>query len=466
LKLKFLGAAQQVTGSCTYLEAAGLHILVDCGQYQERNYLYRNWDPLPVPAELIDFLVLTHVHLDHAGLIPKLVKEGFSGAILTTAATRDMLPIVLLDAARIHEEDAAYKKKRHKREGRKGPYPEVPLFTQDDARKSFSLVQDVSYGEITPLNSSVSLCLHDAGHILGSAMAELIVEEKGRKRRLLFSGDIGHWDKPLIRDPSVFEHVDYLVMESTYGDRSHEDYDYAENLMKSVITGTVSAGGNIIIPTFAIERAQEVLYCLSQLERKSLIPYLMVFLDSPMAVDITQVFLRHKDILDRETQSLFAEGKSPFSFPGLRLVHSVEQSKAINSIRGSCVVMAGSGMCTGGRIKHHLVQNIHRPESTILFVGYQAQGTLGRQIADGRKSVRIHGEMHPVRARIEQIHGFSAHADDTALMRWLGHLKSRPQKVFLIHGENNAAGALAKRIRTRHDWDVYIPSYLEEFELA
>ncbi|MBN1222126.1 MAG: MBL fold metallo-hydrolase [Candidatus Aminicenantes bacterium] len=466
MKLKFLGAAQQVTGSCTYLEAGGLRILVDCGQYQERDYLSRNWDPLPVPAESIDFLVLTHVHLDHSGLIPKLVREGFSGHILTTSASQDMLPIVLLDAARIHEEDAAYKKKRHKKEGRKGPYPEVPLFTLEDAQKSLPQIQDVAYGKLHRLNASVGLRLHDAGHILGSAMVEFIVEEKGEQRTLVFSGDIGQWDKPLIRDPSVFEQADYLVMESTYGDRRHEDYDSTEVLMRSVITETVSAGGNVIIPTFAIERAQEVLYCLSQLERKDLIPFLMVFLDSPMAVDITHVFLRHKDVLDRETQSLFAEGKSPFGFPGLRLVQSVEQSKAINSIRGSCIVMAGSGMCTGGRIKHHLVQNIHRPESTILFVGYQANGTLGRHIVDGKKEVRIHGQMYPVRARIERIYGFSAHADNATLIRWLSHIKSPPRNVFLTHGEKKAAAALAKRIRTQYSWNVRIPRYLEEFVLS
>ena len=246
---------------------------------------------------------------------------------------------------------------------------------------------------------------------------------------------------------------------------SHDSFDSVEHQLQQIIRDTVSAGGNVIIPTFAVERAQEVLYCLSQLERKDLIPFLMVFLDSPMAVDITHVFLRHKKLLDRDTLALFEEGNSPFGFPGLRLVQSVEQSKAINSIRGSCIVMAGSGMCTGGRIKHHLVQNIHRKESTILFVGYQAQGTLGRHIIDGKKEVRIHGKMYPVRARIEQIQGFSAHADDKDLMRWIGSLKHSPKKIFVTHGEKRAAFALSKRIKTDLKWPATVPRYLDEFAL-
>jgi metallo-beta-lactamase family protein len=328
------------------------------------------------------------------------------------------------------------------------------------------LVQGVSYATQYRLNNSVSFCLHDAGHILGSAMAEFVIKENGQERRIVFSGDIGQWDKPLVRDPSVFEQADYLIIESTYGDRSHDNFESIESQLKRVIKDTVSAGGNVIIPTFAIERAQEVLYCLSQLEKKDLIPYLMVFLDSPMAVDITHVFLRHKKLLDQETLALFKEGNSPFGFPGLRLVRSTEQSKAINSIRGSCIVMAGSGMCTGGRVKHHLVQNIHKEESTILFVGYQAHGTLGRLIVDGRKEVRIHGKIYPVRARIEQIQGFSAHADDQDLMRWIGSLKFPPKRVFVTHGEKKAALALSKKIKTNLKWAVSIPQYLDEFSLV
>ncbi|MGD8537525.1 MAG: MBL fold metallo-hydrolase [Candidatus Aminicenantes bacterium] len=464
MRIKFLGAAQQVTGSSYLLETGGLRIIVDCGLYQEREYLSRNWDSFPVPAADIDHIILTHVHLDHCGLVPKLVKDGFSGQILTTAASDEMLEIVLLDSAEIQEEDAAYKRKRHKREKRRGPYPVKPLYTVKDAKKTLPLVKNVPYNALYPLNEKVMVRLHDAGHILGAAMVEVIIDEESR-RRIIFSGDIGQWDKPLVRDPSVFAQADYVVMESTYGDRNHEDYGCAEGLLREAIIETVNAGGNLLIPTFAIERAQEVMYCLSRLARKDQIPYLMMFLDSPMAVDITSVFERYKTFLDDEARSLFERGESPFSFPGLRLVHSVAQSKAINSIRGSCVIMAGSGMCTGGRIKHHLVQNIHRKESTVLFVGYQAHGTLGRLILDGRPEVRIHGQMYPVKAKIRQIQGFSAHADRNALLKWVGSFKSSPKRLFITHGEKRAAFSLAEGIKVKFDWPVSVPEYLEDWEL-
>ncbi len=464
MRIKFLGAAQQVTGSSYLLEAGGLRIIVDCGLYQERKYLSRNWDPFPVSPVHIDYIILTHVHLDHCGLVPKLVEEGFSGQILTTSASNEMLEIVLLDSAEIQEEDAAYKRKRHKKEKRRGPYSVKPLYTIKDAKKTFPLVKNVPYDALYPLNDKVMIRLRDAGHILGAAMVELVVDEKSRKR-IIFSGDIGQWDKPLVRDPSVFEEADYVVMESTYGDRNHEDYGCEEGLLRDVIIETVNAGGNILIPTFAIERAQEVMYCLSRLARKDQIPYLMMFLDSPMAVDITYVFERYKTFLDAEARLLFERGESPFDFPGLRLVHSVAQSKAINSIRGSCVIMAGSGMCTGGRIKHHLIQNIHRKESTVLFVGYQADGTLGRLILDGTPAVRIHGKMYPVKAKIRQIQGFSAHADRNALMKWVGSFKSSPKRLFITHGEKKAAFSLAEGIRAKFDWPVSVPEYLKDWEL-
>lgn len=465
MKIKFLGATQQVTGSSYLLEAGGLRIIVDCGLYQEREYLSRNWEAFPVSAEQIDYVILTHVHLDHSGLVPKLVKEGFSGQILTTAASHEMLEIVLMDSAEIQKEDAAYKKKRHKKEKRKGPYPEIPLYTVEDAKKTFPLIRNVPYDGLYPLNDQVMLRLHDAGHILGAAMVELIVEENNNRRRLIFSGDIGQWDKPLVRDPSVFDQADYVVMESTYGDRNHEDYGSASNLLRDVILDTINRGGNILIPTFAIERAQEVMYCLSRLARKDRIPYLMMFLDSPMAVDITHVFERYKKDLDAEARALFDRGESPFSFPGLRLVHSVAQSKAINSIRGSCVIMAGSGMCTGGRIKHHLVKNISRQESTVLFVGYQANGTLGRLILDGMPEVRIHGNTYPVKAKIRQIQGFSAHADRDDLTKWLGFFKSPPKRLFITHGEKKAAFSIANEVKEKFRWPVSVPEYLQEWDL-
>jgi metallo-beta-lactamase family protein len=465
LKIKFLGASRQVTGSCYYLEAGGLRLLIECGLYQERDFLGRNWKPFPVSPQKIDYVLLTHVHLDHSGLTPKLIREGFSGDILTTSASNGMIPTVLLDSARIHEEDAAYKKKRHKKEGRKGPYPEIPLYTEEDVEKALPFFKNVPYEKEYSLNDLVTVRYCDAGHILGSAMLEIKVKENGSVRRVIFSGDIGQWDKPLVRDPSVFEQADYIVMESTYGDRNHKDPLDVEELLAQIIKETIKAGGNIIIPTFAIERAQELMYHLSRLEGQNRIPYLMMFLDSPMAVDITNVFRQYKGYLDEETQILFKEGRSPFHFPGLRLVRSVEESKRINSLRNPCIVMAGAGMCTGGRIKHHLKYNIIRPESTILFVGYQAEGTLGRKIVEKKETVRIHGRMYPLKARVEQIHGFSAHADQKALMKWLGHLKSPPERVFLTHGEEKSALALANKIKADLGWDAVVPNYLDDFDL-
>jgi metallo-beta-lactamase family protein len=466
LRLKFLGAARQVTGSCYALEADGVIVLVDCGLYQERQFLGRNWDPFPIPPERIDVILLTHAHLDHCGLIPRLVRKGFAGPILTTPATADLLPIVLGDSARIQEEDAAFKKKRHQREGRRGPYDEVPLYTTDDVERTLPLVETVPYGRTREIGGGLSVTFHDAGHILGSSMIEVRAGSGDRSRTLIFSGDIGQWDKPLVQDPSVFPKADYVVMETTYGDRNHEDPKDVESLLCDIVGKTVAAGGNVVIPTFAIERAQELMFHFSRLSREKCIPSLLVFLDSPMAVDVTGVFERHLEILDEETRRLFREGKRPFDFPGLKLIRTSEESKAINAIRGSCIIMAGSGMCTGGRIKQHLIRNISRPDSTVLFVGFQAKETLGRQILEGSRAVRILGQTLPVRARIEKILGFSAHADRKALFRWLGAFEEPPRRLFLTHGEKEVPLALAEELRRDRGWEVSVPEYLETFELS
>ena len=465
MKIKFLGAAGQVTGSCYFLEAGGLKILVDCGLFQERDFAYRNWNHFPISPDQIDYILLTHVHLDHSGLIPKLVKEGFSGNILTTPASKEMFPIVLMDSARIQEEDAAFKKRRHKKEGRKGPYPEIPLYTVRDARLCLPLLEEIPYKYPVDLNSSVKVCFHDAGHILGSAMIEIIVHDQNERKNVIFSGDIGQWDKPLVEDPTFFEEADYVVMESTYGDRNHDNPQEVDEKLCRVVNETVKAGGNVLIPTFAIERTQELLFYFSRLVREDKIPFLMIFLDSPMAVEITKVFEHFKKFLDKETLDLFREGQSPFDFPGLRLVESSEASKAIDQIRGPAIIMAGSGMITGGRIKHHLIRNITRPESTLLFVGYQAAGTLGRLILDGKPEVRIHGQFYPVKMRIEEILGFSAHADKDDLIRWLDNLKHSPRRIFLTHGEEKSIKSLSDYIRSTKGWEVSVPEYQEEFEL-
>jgi metallo-beta-lactamase family protein len=465
LKIKFLGATRQVTGSSYLLEAGGLKILVDCGLFQERDYSYRNWQAFPVPPQQIQHLLLTHVHIDHSGLVPKLVKEGFNREILLTPASKELFPIVLLDSARTQEEDAAFKKRRHEKEGRKGPYPEIPLYTVQDTEKCFPLLRDLPYEQPFQLNDQVTVCFHDAGHILGSAMIEVTVRDEDKTKSIVFSGDVGQWNKPLLRDPSFFERADYVVMESTYGDRKHENLQEAEDKLGKTVNDTINAGGNVIIPTFAIERAQELMYYFSKLAREGRIPYVKTFLDSPMAVGITRVFEQCVKSLDDEAQSLFKDGKSPFDFPGLTLVESVEASKAINLVKGSVVIMAGSGMIDGGRIKHHLVKNITHPESTLLFVGYQAAGTLGRQILDGVSPVRIFGQLYPVQMKIQEIEGFSAHADMNDLERWLNNFKSPPSQVFLTHGEENAIQSLENYIHSKDGWQVSAPTYLEEYKL-
>jgi metallo-beta-lactamase family protein len=465
MRLRFIGAAGQVTGSCYLLEAAGRRVLVDCGAYQERPSLDRNWDPFPVDPASVDVLLLTHAHVDHSGLLPKLVREGFRGPILATTATGDLLPIVLMDAARIHEEDASFKKKRHRKEGRRGPHPEVPLFTTEDVERTIPLLEDTEYGREVRLGEGLSVTFHDAGHILGSAMLEVAVRENGAVRRVVFSGDIGQGNKPLVRDPAVFRRTDYLVMESTYGDREHEDAKDVETLLAEAVLAAVEAGGNLVIPTFAVERAQELLFYLSRLLRADRIPHLLVFLDSPMAADVTDVFADHAAELDEEARSLFREGRTPFAFPGLKLIRTIEESKAINAVRGTSVIMAGSGMCTGGRIKHHLARNISRPESIILFVGYQARDTLGRAILSRPPEVRIHGQMWPVRARIAKIEGFSAHADRRGLNRWLDALDAPPRELFVTHGDREVSTVFAAAVAKDRGWRTTVPGPGDEWSL-
>jgi metallo-beta-lactamase family protein len=465
MKIKFLGATHQVTGSSYFLDIGGLKILVDCGLFQERDYSNRNWKEFPVPPNQIQYLLLTHVHIDHSGLVPKLVKEGFTGDILLTPASKELFPIVILDSAKMQEEDAAFKKKRHDKEGRKGPFPEIPLYTVQDAKNCIPLLKDIPYEHYLQLNDHVKVCFHDAGHILGSAMIEVVVQDENGSRNIIFSGDIGQWDKPLLGNPSVFDRADYVVMESTYGDSDHGKSRDIEEQLCTIINSTVRAGGNLLIPTFAIERAQELLYHLDRLAREKRIPYIMTFLDSPMAVEVTKVFERCKKYLNKETLELFKNGQSPFDFPGLKLVESVEASKAINLIKGSTIIMAGSGMITGGRIKHHLTMNITRPESTLLFVGYQAVGTLGRQILNGVSPVRILGQSYPVRMKIEKIDAFSAHAGMSDLHRWLNNFKSPPKHVFLTHGEEEPILALESYLQSKGGWEVSAPKYMEEYNL-
>jgi metallo-beta-lactamase family protein len=465
VKIHFLGANRQVTGSRYCLEAGGKQVMIDCGMFQERQFVSRNWEVNPIPPNTLDALVLTHAHLDHCGLIPRLVSNGFGGTIYSTRPTVDLAEVIMRDSAKIQEEDAAYKKKRHERDGRKGKHPPAALYNGTDVDQTMPLFQGCPYGKSVNVTEAISVTFHDAGHILGSAMLEFLVRENGTERRLLFSGDIGQCDKPLIRDPSLFEQADFVVMESTYGDRDHRDGGDVETQLCDVINRTVSQGGKLVIPTFAVERAQELMYHIGQLAHANRIPDIPVFLDSPMAVNVTEIFRRYRDCFDAESWKLIASDRAPLQFPGLKLVRSVEDSKAINKLQQPLIVMASSGMCNAGRIKHHLRNYIGDPNSTILFVGYQSPGTLGAKILKRPNSVRIHGREHKMRADIAQIYGFSGHADRGDLIRWLSNLRDAPQQVFLTHGDNDAATSLAEHIRDEMKWPVSVPEYQQVVEL-
>ncbi len=465
-RLAFLGAAQNVTGSSYLVESAGKRLLVDCGMYQERELRSRNWQDFPVDPGSLQAVLLTHAHLDHSGLLPKLVRDGFRGRIYCTPATAEIVPIMLLDSAKLQEEDAQTKRRRHEREGREGPFPEVPLYTAEDAQAVFPLLSTVDYGQPVQAGHGVQAVFRDAGHVLGSAMIELAAGADGDRRTIVFSGDVGKWNTPILPDPTLFPRADYVVTESTYGDRLHDAQGNVEEVLADVIVRTQRAGGNIIIPSFALERSQEILYHLNRLFARDRIPHLMVFLDSPMASSVTEVFRRHPELFDKEASDFFRRNGSPFDFPNLRLVKSVDESKTLNFIKGTAIIIAGSGMCTGGRIKHHLAANISRRESTILFVGYQAEDTLGQQIVSGAREVRILGQKHRVKAQIVQMGGFSAHADRNGLLRWLSGFEKAPSHVFVTHGESQSALSFAELVRTTKRWEVSVPRYLDDATLS
>jgi len=465
IKLMFLGAAQNVTGSRFLLETNGTRLLVDCGLYQERHLRARNWDSFSIPPASIDAVLLTHAHLDHCGLLPKLVREGFKGKIYSTPATAEITRIILLDSAKLQEEDAKFKRRRHKREGRKGPYPVVPLYTTADAEACLPLFSPVEYKQSIKINEGVEANFYDAGHVLGSSIIKVKVQQNGQARSVLFSGDIGRPDRPIVRDPALVDEADYILIESTYGDRIHQGHKDTEKTIAEVINSTKKAGGNIIIPSFALERSQEVLYYINELLLEGAIPHIMVFLDSPMANNITRVFQHHPELFDEQMTEFIRRHESPFKFPGLKIVETTSQSKAINHIKGTVAVIAGSGMCTGGRIKHHLVNNISRRENTIMFVGYQANGTLGRRIVNGEKQVRILGQEHQVKARVVQVNGFSAHADRDELFKWLTGLKKPPRRLFVVHGESESAQHFGDYLSQKTGWRVSVPAYQDEFVL-
>lgn len=457
MKLHFHGAAGNVTGSSYVLETEGGTFLVDCGLYQERHFSARNWDPFPFDAGSLDAVLLTHAHLDHCGMLPRLSAAGFRGRIVCTPATADIARIVLLDSARIQEEDIKFKKARHEKEGRTGPHPYVPLYTTADAERAASLFDPVDYEKTVALGAGVECVFRDAGHILGSASIRVSCRNGG-SRSIVFSGDVGRPNTPILKDPSAFGETDFLVVESTYGNRLHKPNRGIPGAIAGVVNRTWRAGGNVVVPSFAVERAQELLYHLHALLRDGRIPPLTVFLDSPMAVEVTQVFKRHPELFDSETMAMLRRGEHPCDFPKLRLCNTVDESKAILNHAEPAMIIAGSGMCTGGRIKHHLKANIGRRESAILFVGYQASGTLGRVILEGAEQVRIHGEMHTVEASVHKVNGFSAHADRNELLAWMSGMKRAPERVFVTHGEPEAAAELAAEISLRKGWKAGTPA--------
>jgi metallo-beta-lactamase family protein len=462
--LQFLGAAGNVTGSCTLLSVGGRCLLIDCGLHQERELRGRDWNPPRFDPARVEALLLTHAHLDHSGLIPRLVRHGFRGPILATRASVDLTRLLLYDSAHLQEEDVAFKRKRHQREGR--PFkPLEPLYTREDVDRCQGAFQGVPYRQPVEVAEGITVTYHDAGHILGSAHLEVAVEESGRKRTILFSGDIGMAHRPILRDPSPPPRADFVVMESTYGDRPHEHAEERLQQLTAIIQETVARGGNVVIPAFAVGRTQELLYELDRLIAAKKVPPILVFVDSPMAVAATQIFRQHREDYDAEACALLRGGEDPFDFPGLHLVSTAEGSRAINTLKASSLIVSASGMCTGGRIKHHLVHNISRPESTILFIGYQAVGTLGRHILDGQNPVRILGQDRPVAARIASISGFSAHADQPGLLDWLGQLQEPPRQVILNHGEEAASRALQGCIQERYGYPVHRPAYGDTISL-
>jgi metallo-beta-lactamase family protein len=432
--------------------------------FQERDFQGRNWEPFPCDPHDLGAVVLTHAHLDHCVLLPKLVKEGFNGKIYATAPTAEIAQIVLEDSGFIQEEDAKHKRYRHAREGRQGRFPEQPLYTASDAKDVLKHWAPVEPGTPVILPGGMTARFINVGHIFGAASILIEGPAKGGTASILMSGDIGRWGRPLINDPDTPPAADYVVTEATYGDRMHDDPAGLEDQFATIVKETLQAGGNLVIPSFAVERSHELLYFLNDLLMKGQIPRCPMFLDSPMAINVTNVFKRHVEALDIETRRLIGAGHSPFSLPGLKMTRKPEESKEINTMRG-VIVIAGAGMCNGGRIKHHLQYNLPRPESTVLFVGYQVEGTLGRQLCDGAKEIRLFGEKIPVRCRVAKLEGFSGHADKEELIRWISGVPNKPKKVFVCHAEAKTAVAYAATLHERKGFDVAVPSYLDSVEL-
>jgi metallo-beta-lactamase family protein len=462
MKIRFFGAAGEVTGSCFVVETGAHRVLVDCGLFQgDRASEARNRQRFPFDPAAIDAVVLTHAHLDHSGRIPLLVKGGFRGPIYTQHASVDLCRILLLDSAHLAEKDAEHENRRRARKGRR---PVEPLYGRRDAEFALKRFRAVDYGAERSLLPGVALTLHDAGHILGSAIAELKLGTGAAARRVVFSGDLGHAGAPILRDPQALASADLVIMESTYGDRAHRGWNETWTELGAVFRDAAVARGNILIPAFAIGRSQELLHVFQRHHREWGLDRWAVFLDSPMAIEATDVYARHWKLYDRDAAQQYRRRGNAFHLPNLHFTRTPAQSAAINRIQSGAVIIAGSGMCDGGRIRHHLKHNIWREHCHVVFVGYQAGGTLGRSIVDGAKQIRLWGETMRVAAQVHTIGGLSAHADQNGLVDWYRRFRNRPP-VALVHGEPAAATALAERLRRELNTSVQIPEIGTEIDL-
>ncbi len=466
MKLVFVGADHEVTGSCHYLNACGKHILVDYGMEQGTNY-FENC-ALPVAESLIDYVLLTHAHVDHSGMLPLLTARGFRGQILATEATADLCSIMLRDCAHIQMQEAEWKNRKAKRSS--GVESHEPVYTMEDAENTIRRIVPCLYDTIIDLCDGIRIRFTDVGHLLGSASIEVWATEEGQSRKIVFSGDIGNKNQPLIKDPTGTKEADYVVMESTYGDRLHslEKPDYIRELTE-ILQETFDRGGNVVIPSFAVGRTQEILYFIRKIKEDKLIQRhgnFPVYVDSPLAVEATGIFHKNESsCFDEEAMSLVRKGINPISFPGLRLSITSDESKAINFDSVPKVIISASGMCEAGRIRHHLKHNLWRPECTILFVGYQAAGTLGRALVEGVNEVKLFGEPIEVRASIKTMTGMSGHADKNGLIEWIEGFQEKPRKVFVVHGEDSVCRSFAECLQFEHGIKAYAPYSGTEFNL-
>lgn len=457
MNITFLGAAREVTGSCFLVETADTRFLVDCGMVQGgREAPARNRAPFAFDPESIDFVLLTHAHIDHSGLLPKLTRAGFRGSIHTTTATADLLKVMLPDSAYIQERDAERARRYAKSARDRKADALTPLYTTKDAHDCLEQVRPVAYDQELAPGTSVRCCFRDAGHILGSAIIEVWVKENGQTTKLVFSGDLGQPGRPIVRDPTPIEHADILFIESTYGNRTHRNLAATEDELVGILERTL-VRGNVIIPAFAVGRTQEVIYHLHRLTRAGRLSGLRVFIDSPMATEVTRITQQHMDLFDENARELAGWHALGRDLPFLNFTASVEESMALNQIRSGAIIISASGMCTAGRIKHHLRHNLPRQECSVMITGFQAQGTLGRRLVDGADRVRIFGHEVPVRAPIHTVGGLSAHADQPALLAWAANFRKPPAQTFVVHGEASAAQDFAERLRAQPGWEVSVP---------